>query len=71
MRSGKDAIDEDEMPVYWYGSKKHVNNRFEWSKPISDYVKILRNGFNWTYLYHKDEDFAEILRQLDLYDEDE
>jgi hypothetical protein len=62
MRGGKDAIDKDEMPVYWYGSKKHVNNRFEWSKPISDYVKILRNGFNWTYLHHKDEDFAEILR---------
>ena len=60
MRSGKDAIDKDEMPV-----------KFEWSKPISDYVKILRNGFNWTYLHHKDEDFVEILRQLDLYDEDE
>ena len=71
MRSGKDAIDKDEMPVYWYGSKKHVTNKFEWSKPISDYVKILRNGFNWTYLHHKDEDFVEILRQLDLYDEDE
>ena len=71
MRSGKDAIDKDEMPVYWYGSKKRVTNRFEWSKPISDYVKILRNGFNWTYLHHKDEDFVKILRQLDLYDEDE
>ena len=62
MRGGKDAIDKDGMPVYWYGSKKHVNNIFEWSKPISDYVKILHNGFNWAYLHHKDEDFVEILR---------
>ena len=71
MRGGKDAIDKDEMPVYWYGSKKRLNNRFETSKPISDYTKILRNGFNWKWLTHIDEDFAEILRYIDLYDEEE
>ena len=70
MRGGKDGIDKDGMPVYWYGSKKRVQNKFETNKPINDYRNILRNGYNWQYFGHKDEGFKEILQYLDLYDEE-
>lgn len=67
MRGAKDDKDKNDVPVYWYGTKKKLRP-WEDCSQIEEYKRILTGTYKWQYLDRKSETGIQILKSLGLYE---